>query len=345
MQKLRLIECGVGGIGADWLRNYTSTSPDFEIAAIVDVSEAALHKAGEEAGIAENLRFTSLETAIDAVEADAILTVTPPAVHSQHALLAFSRGLHVLTEKPIAGTLEEAIKMVNAARENGRQLVVAQQYRFRPPVQLLKSQLASNQIGELGHGHIDFYVPGDFTGSFRETMEFPLLVDMAIHHMDLIRCITGRNIVRVMANSFNPSWSPFRHDAGLKMLLELEGGIPFSYSGDWSAFGDPTGWNGAWRLQGPKGSLHMKGETVTLCHCDRWGANPVTQELPIPELNPSNQAQILASFAEAIRTGKPAETNGADNLNSFGAVIAGIQSIRENRPVDVASLLTATQPL
>ena len=71
-------------------------------------------------------------------------------------------------------------------------------------------------------------------------MEFPLLVDMAIHHVDLIRMVSGRNVERVTALGFRPAWSWYRHEPGLKMLLELEGGLPFSYSGDWSARGRST---------------------------------------------------------------------------------------------------------
>jgi predicted dehydrogenase len=218
-------------------KEHDQPSPDFELAAIVDVSADALQKAGEESGVPTERRFASLQEALDAVEADAVLSVTPPAVHVEHARLAFARGLHLMTEKPIADTMPNALEMVRLARESGKQLVVSQNYRFSPPVQKLKQMAQDEAAGVLGHGHLDFYIPADFTGSFRETMEFPLLVDMAIHHLDLIRCVTGCNIVRVTAQSFRPSWSWYQHDPGLKMLLELEGGVPFSYSGDWSARG------------------------------------------------------------------------------------------------------------
>ena len=87
---------------------------------------------------------------------------------------------------------------------------------------------------------------------------------MAIHHVDLIRAVTGRNITRVTATGFNPPWSWYEHDAGLKMLLELEGGVPFSYSGDWSALGRSTAWNGTWRVQCAEGSIHLENDLITL---------------------------------------------------------------------------------
>src|SRR5688500_8866213 len=277
MTKLRLIQCGVGGMGKTWWNGPVRSSSDFQLVAIVDVAPQALEDAGEALSIARDARFTSLQAALNATDADAVLTVTPPPVHVEHAELAFARGLHVLTEKPIAHDLDSAKRMVELARRAGKQLVVAQNYRFSPPVQLLRSLVAQQPAGELGHGHVDFYIPADFTGTFRQTMNFPLLVDMSIHHLDLIRAVTGRNVTRVTAHTFNPPWSWYAHHAGLKMLLELEGNVPFSYSGDWSAIGRSTSWNGTWRLQCAGGSIHLEDDKITLAGCERWNKNPTQQ--------------------------------------------------------------------
>lgn len=337
--KLRLIQCGVGGFGRGWIENHSSQSPDFDLVALVDISDEQLASAGEKTGVPADRHFKTLEAALDAVEADAVLTVTPPAVHARHAQVAFARGLHVMTEKPIADTIENAKLMVQRARESGKQLSVSQNYRFRPEVQKLRQLLADGVVGEFGHGHLDFYIPADFTGSFRETMEYPLLVDMAIHHFDLIRCITGRNITRVAAHSFRPAWSWYVHDPGLKMILELEGGLPFSYSGDWSAYGRSTSWNGDWRLQCATGSLHFENDAITIARNDKWMKNPTVEPVTAEPLEWAHQQATLHQFAESIRSGTPAQTSGADNLYSFGAVIAGVTSARESRTVTLEEIL------
>jgi predicted dehydrogenase len=341
--RLRLIHCGVGGFGAHWIQNVSSQSPDFALAAIVDIDEARLREAGAATGVPQERLFTSLEAALDVVEADAVVTVTPPAVHARHAELAFARGLHLLTEKPLADTLENARHMVELARAAGRQLCVSQNYRYRPPTQCLKRLLEQKVVGEFGHGHLDFYIPADFTGTFREAMEFPLLIDMAIHHLDLIRYITGRNIVKVSAWSFRPAWSWYRHEPGLKMLLELEGGLPFSYSGDWSARGRATTWNGDWRLQCEAGSLHLEQDKLLVARSERWSRDQQIEEIAAPSLPRSEQAETLHLFAEAIRTGTPAPISGMDNLFSFGAVMAGVLSAQSGQPVgppvDVTALI------
>jgi predicted dehydrogenase len=262
--KLRLIQCGMGGMGGAWWRGPVRNSPDFDLVAAVDIAQKPLDEAGDTLGLPADRRFNTLEAALDKVQADAVLTVTPPVVHVQHAKLAFARGLHLLTEKPLGDTLENAKLMLKYARDAGKQLVVAQNYRFSPPIQRLKSLVNDKTVGPLGHGHLDFYIPADFTGTFREAMDFPLLVDMSIHHMDLIRCITGKNIRKVTALSFRTEWSWYKHDPGLKMLLQLDDGIVFSYSGDWTAKGKPTTWNGTWHLQCADGAIRMEDDRLQI---------------------------------------------------------------------------------
>lgn len=342
--KLRLIQCGLGGMGRAWRDNATSpastsASPDFELVTAVDVSEQALRDGGEQLRVPPERRFADLRAAIEAVPADAVLTVTPPAVHVEHAKLAFAHGLHLLTEKPIAHDLASAKRMVQFAAEAKRQLVVAQNYRYSAAMTALRRVVADAPIGAVGHGHLDFYIGADFSGTFREAMEFPLLIDMAIHHLDLIRAVTGRNIARVTAMSFKPSWSWYQHQPGLKMLMELSDGTPFSYSGDWSALGRQTGWNGAWRLQCASGSIHAEKDDVSVARCERWGKNCREERVEVPPAPLNGQAALLADFAKAIRTGDPAPTSGADNLWSFGAVMAGVASAKRGQVVDVAALL------
>src|SRR4051812_48343704 len=118
--------------------------------------------------------------------------------------------------------------MVKLARDANCQLLVAQNYRYNAPIQKLKQLLTDQTLGPLGHGTINFFLAADFTGSFRQSMSYPLLVDMAIHHIDLVRHLMGRNIARVTAHTFNPPWSWYQHHAGLHMLLELEGNLSFT---------------------------------------------------------------------------------------------------------------------
>ncbi len=340
MAKLRLIQAGVGGMGQAWWKGAITGHPDVDVAAIVDINPEPLNEAGDALGVPVDRRFNDLAQAIRAVQADAVLTVTPPAVHIKHAELAFANGLHLLTEKPIGGTLTEAVRMVQMADRADRLLMVAQNYRYSRAAQTLARLVREKPLGEIGHGQIDFYIPGDFRGSFREKMQYPLLVDMAIHHLDLIRAITGRNIIGMTADTFRPKWSWYEHHPGLKMLMRLEGDMPFSYSGDWSARGHCTTWNGAWRLQCAQGCIEYTHEgKIILTRNEFWHEGQQAEEVPLDEVPAEGQRALLDRFVEAVRTNTPPETNGRDNLWSFAAVSAGVLSAEEGRSVNVRELL------
>jgi len=343
MEKLRLIQCGIGGFGKSWLTDITMRSPDFEVVAVVDIMEENLTAGGEAMCVPPERRYRTLEEAVNQVTADAILTVTPPVVHVEHARVAFSRGLHLLTEKPFADTILHAQEMLQLGQESGCRLLVSQNYRYNAAFVQARKTVAEGIIGDLGSGHIDFYIAADFRKTFREKMQFPLLFDMAIHHFDLIRFVTGRNILKITVLSFNPPGSTFQHHAGLKALLELEGGIAFSYSGDWSARGRATGWSGDWRLQGGTGSLHVNEDGVTITQSEGWGKNPREEKMAVPPLDFVARAATLHEFSETIRTGRPSDLDGIRNIWSLAAVVAGVDSARTMRTVDVAQLIGLSQ--
>ena len=83
-------------------------------------------------------------------------------------------------------------------------------------------------------------------------MPHPLLLDMAIHHVDLLRAITGREVVAVDAAAGRAPDGPFHHDPTVAALLELEGGIDVSYDGSWAPPYGETSWNGDWELLGTR---------------------------------------------------------------------------------------------
>ena len=123
------------------------------------------------------------------------------------------------------------------------------------------------------------------------------------------------------------------------MLIELDDGTPFSYSGDWSALGRQTSWNGNWRLQCAGGSIHLDKDKVSIARCEKWCKNETEDPIEVPPAEQNGQARLLSDFAKSIQTGQPAPTSGADNLWSFGAVMAAVISATRGRTVNVADLL------
>jgi predicted dehydrogenase len=333
MGRLGLIQAGVGGHGKAWF-GPVANSGDFHLLAIADPAPDALRQAGEALGIPPDRRFLELREALDTLRPDAVLSVTPPRVHVEHARLTLPRGIHLLVEKPLAHDPAGAREMEHLSRNYGAQLAVAQNYRFSPPVRTLHRLLRDRPPGTLTHGTIEFFIPADFSGTFRASMDHPLLVDMAIHHVDMLRYLTGADVVQVRARESNPPGSWFRTGAILHLFLSLSDGSLWSYAGDWTARGKCTPWNGNWRFQFTGGSVHLVDDRIELHTCEPWMNNPRSESIPVDPYPADGKIELLAQFAQAIRTGTRASTDVSDNIRSFEAIMAAVSSAdRDGEPV------------
>lgn len=255
MARLRVIQAGVGGHGRGWL-DLLRTRDDVELVAVVDPNAAARDAATAHVEVPG---YPDLRAALAVSPADLVVSVTPPAVHAEHAEVALRAGCHLLVEKPLADTLANARRMRQVAATHRRTIAVAQQRRFDPFARALRDAVAAKQVGPIAHGHVDFRMASAFPGTFRETMRHVLLVDMAIHHVDALRHVLQADVARVWATDFNPpaATGVFASGAAVRMVMTLVDGRVISYAGDWSARGQSTGWDGHWHLQGERGDVTL----------------------------------------------------------------------------------------
>jgi predicted dehydrogenase len=338
---LSIVQVGVGLWGRSWAELVARTR-GFRLAAVVDSGTEARRWAGEELGVPT---FTRLDRALDAVPADAVLLVSPPATHRPLAETAFAAGRHVITEKPLAPTLEDAAAIVAAARAHERVAMVSQNYRFRRQPRELGRLVRGGSLGELRAIRIEFRrdLRNRWISSrdWRGRMPHPLLLDMAIHHVDLVRSITGRDVVEVDARGWAVADSPFRHDPSVSGILTLGCGTPVAYYGTWAeALGRETSWNGDWELVGSKARATWTGAvndalrgTVAL---ERFGHAP--QRVRPPTLPALDRVGVLHEARRAIRDGVEPECSAADNLHTLATILALARSTEEHRPVRLDTL-------
>ena len=100
----------------------------------------------------------------------------------------------------------------------------------------LRARCSSGAIGALTSVHADFFLAPHF-GGFREEMDHVLLLDMAIHGFDALRCMTGLNASGVYCREWNPPHSWYRQGSSAAAIFELENGAVFVYRGSWCAQG------------------------------------------------------------------------------------------------------------
>jgi predicted dehydrogenase len=315
-------------------------APGVELAAVVDPDGSALGQADAIPG------YASLEEAFAAVECEAVLVASPPLTHHAVGKTALEAGKHVLCEKPLATSLEDALDLVEIAERAERTIVVSQNYRYNAPFRAVQRVLREGHLGDLASISVrcmrdtrTLFAPDDF----RYSMRHPYVLDMSIHHFDLIRAATGREVRGVFARSRRVPDSPFVHHPAVVAVLDLDGGLPVVYEGDWATRGSETSWNGEWEIVGEGGRLFWRGdredrgtgEVLT----QSWGEEPRPVEQETLEFE--ERMATLQSLRQAVEGGRRPDTTAADNVKSLAVVIGCVTSIENGDRVDVAALLEA----
>jgi predicted dehydrogenase len=334
---MRVLQIGVGGFGAVWLGALAELRGEASLDGLVDREPATLEAAAARAGVPADRCFTDVDAALAVNGADLALVVVPPQSHRPVAVRCLEAGLPVLVEKPLAGSRDDSFALVAAADRSGLELAVSQNYRYRPVIETARRVLASGRLGALGQARIEFRYHHDFRGTFREAMQDPLLLDMAVHHFDLIRFVTGLEPRAVAAHSWNPPWSQYAGDASAVCLFTLENGARVVYEGSWHPRVQATDWNCRWLLECERGYLTLDRDRVTISEQADPHRIPDpgvgVEDVPLVELGHRDQAAMLMDFMRALRAGEAAPTTAADNLRSLEMVFAAVESARQGREI------------
>jgi predicted dehydrogenase len=333
------VQVGLGLWGRSWA-DVVREAQGAELAAVVDPAPEARLLAEVELGLPPECRHASLGEALEKIDCDCVLVVTPPETHHRVVAEALEADKHVLVEKPLDTTLSGARTLVEAASRAGRILMVSQNYRFNAPFRAAQGLVRSGVLGEVASIRIrcrrdtrTLFPPDDF----RYSMRHPYALDMAVHHLDLLRAMTGREVRRIHGRSWHAPDSPFRHHPAVVALIDLEDGTPVLYEGTWAHRGPETSWNGEWEIVGEAGFLTWsgarEGRNAGEVLLELWGepARAVEQ----PQLALTERAAVLQALIAAIESGEKPETAASDNLGSLAAMLGLVESIEGGEPVEL----------
>jgi predicted dehydrogenase len=307
---------GAGALGPFWARELVE-NPDTEIVAWVDLEPKRVKKAAAELGV-KVPAVRELEPALREYEPDFVVNVTPPAAHHSVALAAFEHGAHVLTEKPMATSMEDAREMIAAADRTGKLLMVSQNRRYMPELRDFREEIAA--IGPLSSLTCEFHRNHrDSEAEFLFSFPQPLLLDMAIHLFDAARALTGADPLTVYCDAYSPPWSWYAGPAAASAVFRMSGDLRFSFTGNWAAPRDETSWTGWWRAIGEGGIATWDGE------------DPPDRDLT----RFRGLEDSLAEFVAAVRTGSTPQGEAHDNLKSLAMCHAAVESAALGAPVSV----------
>ena len=178
--KLRVAAIGVGSLGRHHARNYAEFAAEgrVEFAGICDIDEGTAEGVSSEHGCGRFADWRGLVTNVDAVS-----IATPTETHAEISCAFLDAGVHVLVEKPIALTLDEADKMIAAARKSGATLMVGQLERFNPAMVALRPHVTRPLYFEI---HRVSPFPN-------RSLDVDVVLDVMIHDLDAIQWLVGED--------------------------------------------------------------------------------------------------------------------------------------------------------
>ncbi|MGQ9474299.1 MAG: Gfo/Idh/MocA family protein [Candidatus Caldatribacteriaceae bacterium] len=333
MEKIPFLQVGYGLFGEGWA-DLLVRSPHTDLRALVDISPEArdrFQKRFKEHNIPV---FASIEEALEKISVQAALIVVPNQFHWKAAEKLLSANLHVLSEKPLADTLENALAIYRAWQQNPKRIyMVSQNYRFKSEIQALRKFLIEGICGEIGYGTYIFHKAWRF-GGWRETMAYPLLEDMSIHHFDILRYVLGKEAQVITMKGFNPPWSWFKNQAAATGHILFEGNIWIAYFGSWVSFGRGTSWNGEISFYGNQGTLSLENDL--LFFTNREGKK---EGLPFQKQETDGRVPVLKEFCSAIFENRSPSLSIEDNIKTFILSYASIESAKKHSSVNVKELL------
>lgn len=337
-KKLNVILVGLGKMGLIWI-DTIKRSNQVICVGYVESNNELLNRIGKEYGIPRELLFSDLRVAAQNNSADFIINVTPPATHKAVSFTAFEYGLHVLSEKPVAESLESAIEILNYVNTTNLKYMISQDYRFTNGSRTVSNHLRNKQIGSIGHIDLRFNRNPSFEkGNFRLTeLDYPMIIDMSIHHFDLMRYFMQKNPKSITTRSYNPNWSKYKGDAAHSMIIECEN-FHINYSGSWCAIGPQTHRAGTWQIDGSSGSMTWDG--MNSIYVNKTNTTTKRDVIPLIDLKCQAQDYSLTEFVEAITKDRNPECSIHDNIVSFAMVFCAVESAKRGEEVFLEEILT-----
>ena len=350
----KVIQVGTGGFGGAWCKMFLPPNVKeglIEVVAAVDINPEALKNAQEGLGLPADKCYTDIKKAFDENRADICTVVVPPASHEQVVELALAHGMHILSEKPIADTLAASVRIANKVKKAGKKMGVTMSHRFDQDKTTLREELRSGRWGQLD------YLICRFTcdcrafaswGKFRHEIPDALMVEGAVHHLDIIADLAGAKCDTIFAQTWNPSWGEFAGDSQGLVMMHFENGARGFYEGAKTNAVGLNGWGQEYfRAECEKATLILGHRQIErLAHVEgahTYKAEGEGERVPLLEQPKWTNFWLIEKFVRWLDGGEPMETNVEDNLQSVALIFGAVESSRTGAPVKVQELLARTR--
>ena len=344
-KRYRWLMIGAGGMAGNWVRTHMAPFRDrIEIVGLVDVNPTALERTGDFLGLPQDRRFTRMEDAFDAVEADSCGVAVPPRFHRPAIEQAAARGMDILSEKPMADTWEDAVAIYRAVRRAGVKLHIMQNYRFTPRIQTIKRVLESGRLGRIlyvtARFGADYRQPLSWGAAFRHEMRHAILVEGSIHHFDQIRHLSGQDCRQIAGWEWNPGAPSFQGECLTLYTMQMTGGVYAQYEGSGLAAGWQNTWHGEYyRAECDGGAVVLDRDHVVRIQEHERGRGLRTEEVPTVQMDQVGHAAVIGQFLDWLDGGPAPQTVVEDNIKSTAMLFGAIRASATSQTVDVEAMV------
>ena len=339
MEDLRFGLIGCGRISPRHAKVLTEL-PGARLAAVCDTQPERARALAEAHGVPW---FATYEEMLERAPLDVVCVLTPSGDHARPAIAAARAGCHVVVEKPMALTLDDADAMIRTAAERNVKLFVVKQNRYNSAVQRLREALDAGRFGKLVMGTVrvrwcrrqEYYDQDAWRGTW--ALDGGVLANQASHHIDLLEwmmgdpasvvAMTATRLVKIETEDTAAALIRFR--SGALGIVEATTGTR------------PKDLEGSLSIMGERGTVEIGGFAVNEMKVWQF-SKPLPGDDEIagssqspPDVYGFGHAKFLANVVACIRDGRPALVDGLEGRRSLELILALYESVETKREVQL----------
>jgi UDP-N-acetylglucosamine 3-dehydrogenase len=326
----------VGVIGCGSIAKYRhlpeyKLNKNVEIVAVCDIVAERAEKIAEEYGAKA---FSDYKEVLKLEDIDAISVCLPNYLHAPVSIDALNAGKHVICEKPMATSKEEAEAMINAAKRNDKKLMIAHNQRFVASHQKAKEIIESGKLGKIYSFKTTFGHPGpegwsvDGAGSWffnKEKAFIGAMGDLGVHKADLMRYLLGE-FTEVGAFIETNAKQNTDVDDNAVCILRTESGIIGTLSASWAYM---SGGDNSTFIYGEKGTLRLEADPEYSLIEEYRDGSVVYHKLDKIQTNEEggqSTSHVINHFVDCIVENKVPLINGEEGMKSLQIILAALES-------------------
>lgn len=336
------IQIGCGGWGNFWLNRFIPQTADVaRCVAAVDLNPAALENARQKIGLPKEKLYTDLRQALLENPVDYVVIAVSINAHLDvvKTVLEYGNGCAILSEKPIAGCMEDCAEIYRLVKAAGVKLAVTFSHRHEDDKQTFLGLMRSGETGRMNYLVSRIIIARTHNTGHKLNPPEMAFIDGGAHNIDMIRAFSGANAEEVYAKAWNTDWADGRGACSAFVHAKMENGVRAFLEYEFGGAHTYNGWcNEYFRAECDNGSYELDNRRITVHALDAQD-NPVTRTVALPEDGHWSHDLLIRQFVGWLDGGPAPETTLEDSIHAMGMLYAIVESSRTGKPVRVRELM------